>query len=271
MGGQTVNPGSYISKPDMMPMAMMLQQKQQQGLMALENQAKMLEMATKIKPQMQEFDAARVSEEAGELGMANLARSRKYEELVSPEAARMRRGLAGRVEKATSPEALKQFMDEWARTKGITQLSASGIDQDSTIGRSALFDASTEAARQAELQNLALQQGFLTSNAAPMGGLDAGTLIGAQQAVQAANTQGMNAWQQAVLGGAQSLGMSVSDYINSSMGELLSAQQAHQQNRQNYEQAIYQGAAQNAASNNAMTGAYIGAGGAALGAAAIII
>lgn len=273
-GAQTVSPRRYISAPSMEPMAAILAQRNQQALMQIGMQSKMLDLASKVRPQLQEFDAARVSQEAGEMGMANLARSRKYEQMVSPEAAKMRKAMGGRVAAATSPQSLQRQMNEWARTKGLMAVlprgdGLSGIDPNSTIARSAMFDRSSEAYRQAELANLAAQQAYLTSNAAPMGGLDPGALASTQQAVNAANAQTIGGWQQGLLGAAQGLGNTAGDLMNQSMAEIANAYGAHSQNRQNYEQALYQAAAQNAASNNAMLGNYIGLGGAALGAVAI--
>jgi hypothetical protein len=137
-----------------------------------------------------------------------------------------------------------------------------------------MFDAGTEAGRQARLRALALQQGYLAQTPAPVGGLDPATAIQAEMAAKAANLQSMQQFQQNVLASSQRFQQSTSDWINQNLGDLAQANQVAQQNKQNYEQSMYNAAVQNAASQNALTGSYIQAGGAVAGAAlgtAIII
>jgi hypothetical protein len=268
MGGSpaTVNPGDFIKRPGIESEAALLGAKNQIGMMMLQNQANLLKYASNIKPEMQQFSPNQVSQEAGELGMANLARSRKYEELASPEAAQMRRDVPKRLQEATSTDAWKKQMEEWAKTKGISAISATGIDPDSTIGRSALFDMATQAGRDFELGNLAAQQGYLNVYGAPTGGIDPGALMAGKQAAETANLEALGRWQSGLLGAAQGLNATAADYANTGINDLLSLSQANRANQQAYQQMLYQGAAQNAANQNAMTGAWIGAGGALGGA-----
>lgn len=297
-----VDATQYIKRPSIEMESMMLNQKNQQGLMLLKNQAELLKLFSNVSPLRQEFSPNQVSQEAGELGMANLARSRQYEELASPEAAQMRRQLPQRMQEATSRDTWKKQMEEWAKTKGLTALSATGIDPDSTIARSALFDTATQAGREFELGNLAAQQGYLAANAAPTGGLDPGALMSAKQAAETANLETLGGWQSNLLGAAQGINASASDFVNTGTSDMLSLSQADRANQLAYQQMLYQAAAQNAAaqneamaarlnaqagiqaarinanatnaaSRNSLTGAYIGAGGAVAGAAlgAVII
>lgn len=260
MGGSpaTVNPGDYISRPSMDMEAALLGQKNQVGMMALQNQANLLKLAANITPQMQEFNPNQVSREAGELGMANLARSRRYEQLTSPETAQMRQDIPKRLQKATSSDAWKKQMEEWAKTKGISAISATGIDPDSTIGRSALFDMATQAGRDFELGNIAAQQSYADTYGAPTGGLDPGALMAGKQAAEVANQEAVGRYQAGLLGAAQGLGSSFADFANTGIGDLLSLSQANRANQQNYQQMLYQGAVQNAASRNAQQGSMMG-------------
>jgi len=263
MGGSpaTVNPGDYISRPNMAMEAALLGQKNQVGMMALQNQANLLKLAANITPQMQEFNPNQVSREAGELGMANLARSRRYEQLTSPETAQMRQDIPKRLQKATSSDAWKKQMEEWAKTKGISAISATGIDPDSTIGRSALFDMATQAGRDFELGNIAAQRSYTDTYGAPTGGLDPGALMAGKQAAEVANQEAVGRYQAGLLGAAQGLGSSFADFANTGIGDLLSLSQANRANQQNYQQMLYQGAVQNAAARNAQQGALLGMGG----------
>ena len=278
MGGQSVNPGQYLKQPDYSVQTAILQSKlgaddanYRLKLLQYENQADLLKMASQMTPLTQEFSPTQASQEAAELGLQNVSRSREYERMVDPAAARMREGYAGRLEEATSPDQLQKYMNEWAKTKGLTDVATSGIDLDSSVARSALFDQATEAGRQFQLANLAAQQGYLSQTPAPYGGLDPGNLLSAKQATQTANLGTLNNWQQGLLQTAQSLGQSLPEYANTGYGELLGANQAYNQDMQNYRQSLYQGAAQDASSKNALTGSLIGAGAGVAGIAAAAI
>ena len=202
--------------------------------------------------------------------------------MVSPATARMRYQLPEQIEQATSAPAFKNLMDEWLQNKGIAASYATGVDPSSTFGRSALADASTEEGRKRLLENIALRQQFVSTNQAPTGGLEPGALIGARMGAEAANLGAMQDWQKNIFAGAQSMGEGLGqarqnafDYLSKNMGEILNLQQTGRANRQQYEQALYDAASQRAQSQNQMKGALIGAGaglgGAAIGAAAIII
>lgn len=272
MGGQSVDASKYINKPDDTAMYALLAAKQASGSQYLQNQGELLKAYSQLPPKTQAFDAGQVSKEAAELGVENIIRSRELERITDPSAARMRHEMGGRVAEITDMAAIQRGADDWAKKQGITSGYTTGLG--GTIGRSAMYDFGTEAGRQSRLRNLALQQGYLSQTAAPVGGLDPASAIQAEMAAKAANLQAMQQFQQRVMAGGQGLQQSTSDFINQNLGELAQANQVSQQNKQNYEQSMYQNAVQNAASQNAMTGSYISAGagvaGAAIGAAIII-
>lgn len=255
---------------------LMLQAKGQAG--ALQNQANLLKAYSSQAPAMQSFDAAKTSQQAAEFGMDNIQRSKEFERLFNPETAQMRGELGSRVAEATNLDATKKWMDQWSVKAGIQ----SGTD--GLVGRSAIYDQATQEGRQAKLQNLAIQQGYLSQTPAPIGGLDPASIIAAEQAAKAQNLASMQQWQSGVMQSSQGLNQSTSDWINSNLGQLQKISQVDQQNQQNYEQAMLDNAnrnaqismqkfqtkqglaAQGAASKNAQTGQMIGAGGAAAGA-----
>jgi hypothetical protein len=234
-----------------------------QGQLAmLQNQANLLKSYASQAPIMQSFDAAKTSQQAAEFGMDNLQRSKEFERLTNPEIAKMREELGSKVAEATNLEASKKWMDNWAVKKGLT----SGLGTDSLIGRSAVFDQATEAGRQARLQNLQIQQGYLAQTPAPIGGLDPASIIAAEQAAKAQNLASMQQYQGNVMRGAEQLGQSTTDWINSNLGQLQKISQAEQESKRNYEQMMLQNAQQNAASGNAQQGQMITTGGAVAGA-----
>lgn len=246
---------------------------QSQGQLAmLQNQANLLKSYASQAPLMQSFDAAKTSQQAAEFGMDNLQRSREFDRLLNPEIAKMRDELGSKVAEATNLDATKNWMNNWAVKKGL--MNQSGLGTDSLIGRSAVYDQATEAGRQARLQNLAIQQGYLAQTPAPIGGLDPASIIAAEQAAKAQNLAAMQQYQGNVMQGAQQLNQSTADWINSNLGQLQKINQNQQQSQQNYEQMMLQNAQQNAASANQQKGQMITTGGAVAGAvlgAAIII
>jgi hypothetical protein len=290
MGGvASVNPGGYISRPDMSQEGALLSQKQEMGRGALEGQiadlqtrGQLFDLYSKSQPLMQTFDAEQTSRQAAEFGLSGEATSRRFEQMLSPATARMRYQLPEQIEQATSAPAFKNLMDEWLQNKGIAASFATGVDPSSTFGRSALADMSTEEGRKRILEDINIRQGFVQSQAKPMGGLDPGALIGGRMASEAANLGAMADWQKNIFAGAQSMGEGLGqarqnafDYLSKNMGEILNLQQTGRANRQAYEQSLYDAAAMKAEGQNKMKGALIGGGaalgGAAIGAAAIMI
>ena len=290
MGGvASVDPGRHRSRPDMSQEGALLSQKQEMGRGALEGQiadlqtrGQLFDLYSKSQPLMQTFDAEQTSRQAAEFGLSGEATSRRFEQMLSPATARMRYQLPEQIEQATSAPAFKNLMDEWLQNKGIAASFATGVDPSSTFGRSALADMSTEEGRKRILEDINIRQGFVQSQAKPMGGLDPGALIGGRMASEAANLGAMADWQKNIFSGAQSMGEGLGqarqnafDYLSKNMGEILNLQQTGRANRQAYEQSLYDAAAMKAEGQNKMKGALIGGGaalgGAAIGAAAIMI
>lgn len=288
-GAATVDPGRYMSRPDITTDTAILGQKQEIGRGALEaqladlqTQSQLFDLYSRSQPTMQTFDAEATSRQAAELGLSNLARQRQMEAMTAPATARMRLGLPEQIESATSGEAFKNYMDTWLRQKGISDVSGTGVDPSSSFGRSMLADVSTEEGRKRMLEDIALRQQFTQSQQAPTGGLDPGQLIGARMGAEAANLGAMSDWQRNIFSGAQQLGTGLGqaqqgafDFLSKNMGEIMNLQNIQRSNRQAYEQSLYDAASMNAQSQNQMKGAMIGGGaalgGAAIGAAAIII
>lgn len=240
---------------------------------------KNVELASKMPPRMLEYNPTEISQQAYEFGLGNLQRSREGEQLTDPFAAEMRMGLSQQVAEATDPNKLEDFLSRFARERGITSIAASGIDPSSTVGRSAIFDKTAEAGRNMMFDNIAKRQAFLQATPAPMGGIDPGAAVAAQQATKDANTGSMNAFQQQNLQNAFGMGQSYSDYVNKMMGETLSANQAEQADLRSYQEQLINNLIGNANSENAanaaasagqqaQTGQLIAGGGAALGVAA---
>jgi hypothetical protein len=244
-----------------------------------------LALAASMPPQMLEFNAPQASQQAFEFGLQNISRSKEAEALLDPATARIREGMGEMVESATSEDAFKSFMDRFARDRGITSFAGTGIDPSSTIGRSAIFDSTTEAGRRRMAEDIALRQTYLQQTPAPLGGLDPGQLVAGQEATKAANVGSMNQFQQQQLQNIFGTTQSYSDFVNRMMGETQSGFQAERANLRDYQKMLADDIIErNRATNAAMgaasagqqaeRGAIIGGGLAAagtIGAAAIMI
>ena len=273
MGGSQPNASNYAVNPLMayQMQGNLLQSQMQNQAGQFQNYTELLKMASKMPPQMQDFNAMQTSKEAGELGMANLGRSRQYEELTNPQAAAIRQGMGQRVSDLTSDK----YNQDWANQlfkRGIIEGQQTGLAGGS-LGANAFADQSLEQKRQRDLQNLQIQQQYLQQNPAPSGGLAPGQLISGEMAAKAANMNAQNNWMRSIYGGAQNLLGTMSGMQNQGYQNMLGLQQSGLEGLQNYGNMEYESAANSAASQNALLGAGIGAGGAALGTigAAVII
>lgn len=264
-GAKTVDASKYISKSDpklMYDITMAQSLGQQRGL---QQQADLLSYYTQMPPEMQRFDAAKTSKQAAEFGMANFERSKEFERLTDPSTAKMRAELGSKVAEITNLDAARKWGEQLGLKSGLMRGMQSGIGSDSLVGRSAIYDAATEAGRQSRLQNLELQRGYLAQTQAPVGGLDPASLIQAEQAARAQNFAMLQQKEQGALAGAGRIGDNTAAWINANLGQLAAVNQAARQDQRGYEQAMYNAAAQNAAAENAMKSAYISAAGQALG------
>lgn len=284
MGGSAPAPTQYntanmMPRPNSQPTYDFLAASNKMAQGGLDLTRSNISLAANTPPRMLEYNPTEVSQQAYEFGLGNIQRSREGEQLTDPYAAEMRMGLSQQVAEATDPNKLDDFLSRFARERGITSVASTGIDPSSTIGRSALFDKTTEAGRNFMFDNIAKRQAFLEATPAPMGGIDPGAAVAAQQATKDANTGSMNAFQQQNLQNAFGMGQSYSDYVNKMMGETLSANQAEQANLRNYQEQLINNLLGNANSENAanaaasagqqaQTGQLIAGGGAALGVAA---
>jgi len=273
MGGSQPNAANYAVNPltayTMQSNLLQSQMQNQSG--QFQNYTELLKMASQAPPRMQEFNAMETSKEAGELGLANLNRSRQYEEIVNPEAAKMRQAMGQKVSDITSDK----YAQDWANQllkRGIVEGQQTGL-AGGTLGTNAFADQSLDQKRQRDLANLQIRQQYLQQNQAPAGGLAPGQLIGGEMAAKAANRNAQNSWMRSIYGGAQNLLGTMSGMQNQGYQNMLGLNQSGMEGLQNYGNMQYESDANAAANQNALMGSGLAAGGAALGtvAAAVII
>ena len=205
-----------------------------------------------------------MSTKAAQIAAINAYKSRDLEQKLNPQLAQLRQMLPGMIQEDVVGSNWQKQMDQWSKRQGLVGLLGSG-QQDSTIGKSALFDAATmegQALRRAQLQNASQ---LLGSNPAPSVGLDVGSTLGAEQSARAQGMQQRAGFRDALMGRTQGAAQSTTDWINQMMSSTNSAAEAYKKDWQNYQQSMFQGARQNADANNALVGAGIGAAGSVAG------
>lgn len=196
---------------------------------------------------------------AQEEATLNAANSKILEKTLSPETAAIREQLPKSIledlQRTSSPDATNAY-----KQQQMASLFSGGL-QNMPIGNAAYADQNTILGQKLRQQAEQAAASYLQQNQAPVAGIDPGALVNAQNASQAQAVQNRNAFLQNMISGAGSGVKSMSDWINTVMGNQSQAVGAHQQNWQNYQQAMYNAAAQNAASQNATTGALLSAAG----------
>jgi hypothetical protein len=196
---------------------------------------------------MERFDANRAAEESKKFAIGNVQRQREAEEILNPEAAKMRKTLGADVERLTGKEYEKDWMNQLIRS-GIVRNMQSGIGAGS-IGQAAFADQSLEQKRKRDMENMALRDQFVKQTP-QIATIDPQTLLGQQQQTEQRNLNRMNEWQQGIMQAARGLGENVGRVGMANVGELsqmqnqnlmgLSAQQA--QNMSNFGNMQFAGA-----------------------------
>jgi len=270
--GASVDPSAFITRPDYTVSAAQLGMQSALGAQQMAQQNRLLGYAANMPleswtPDIWGQDG--MSTQAGEIAAINSFKSRELEKQTNPEMAALRQSLPAAMQEDLSPGSWQKQMDQWAKRAGLAKYLGSGM-ADSTVGKSALYDAGTLEGMAMRRANLDRAQGYLGANPAPNAGLDVGSILGAQQAAKAQGMQQRASFQEGMLGRTQGAAQSTTDWINQMMSSTNQAAEANKKDWQNYQQAMLQGAQHNADGTNALIGAGIGAvgqlGGAAIGA-----
>jgi hypothetical protein len=217
----------------------------QSSLLDLQNQQLLRE--AQFAPTMERFDANKAAEEAKKFSIGNVQRQREAEEILNPEAAKIRRELASDVDKYTSADYDKEWMNQLIKS-GIVRNLQSGLGS-GTLSEASFADQSLEQKRKRDLENMSLREQYLKLTP-QISTLDPQALIGQQQQTEQQNLNRMNQWQQGILQAARGLGENVGRVGMANVGELsqmqnqnlagLSAQQA--QNMSNFGNLQFAGA-----------------------------
>jgi len=269
--GSSVDPSAFISRPDPALSVAQLGMQADLGAQQLAGQNRMLGFAANMPLESWTPDIWSqngMSTKAAQIAAINAYKAKDLEQKNNPQLAQLRQQVPAAIQEDLLGTGWEKQLNDWAKHKGLTQYLGSGL-QDSTVGRSGLFDASTMegmALKRANLQNAAQ---YLAGNPLPNAGLDTGSILGAEQQAAAAGMQQRAGFRDAMMGRTQGAMQSTTDWINQMMASTNSAAEGYKKDWQNYQQAMLQGAQHNADATNALIGAGIGAvgqiGGAAVG------
>ena len=194
---------------------------------------------------------------AAQISAINQFRSAQMEQKSNPEAQAMRQALPKMLNEDLQGAGFQKQMDNWTSRHGLSKLLGSGM-QDSTIGKSALFDAATQEGAALRRANEQAASAYLAANQAPVVGIDPSSAVGALQGAQSNALQQRNLAKQSVLGNANANQQSTTDWINQMINSASQATNAAQSNWQNYQQTMLNAAAQEANSKNQVSAANAG-------------
>jgi hypothetical protein len=264
MGG---SPATIPAKPDFSVDALKVGLEGEQGRARLAQEMKQLGYAANAPLETFTPDVwgpSGLQTQAAQIAAINAFASKKNEQETNPSVAAIRERLPKMIEEDLSEDAWKKRMQSWAKDAGITLGVKTGLG-DSTVARSALFDASTEEGDRIRKERKAEAAQFLASNPLQNVGLDAGSLLSANQsALQNAMTQ-RNSFRDAMFGRVGQANQATSDWLNK-MGDTMSrASDSYKQSWDNYAQGMAKAAEQKAAARSKMIGTVAQIGGTALG------
>lgn len=264
MGG---SPATIPAKPDFSVDALKVGLEGEQGRARLAQEMKQLGYAANAPLETFTPDVwgpSGLQTQAAQIAAINAFASKKNEQETNPSVAAIRERLPKMIEEDLSEDAWKKRMQSWAKDAGITLGVKTGLG-DSTVARSALFDASTEEGDRIRKERKAEAAQFLASNPLQNVGLDAGSLLSANQsALQNAMTQ-RNSFRDAMFGRVGQANQATSDWLNK-MGDTMSrASDSYKQSWDNYAQGMAKAAEQKAAAKSKMIGTVAQIGGTALG------
>ena len=261
--GYSVDASQMLSTPDTKLPAAQLALQSDLGRLQLQQRDRMLGLASKMPLESWTPDIwgeSGMQSKAGQIAAINAFKSKQFEEMANPGMAALREQLPKVLLEDVRGDSWKKQMDEWARTTGLTKMLASGL-QDSTVGKSALFDDATiqgQAFKQAQMQRA---KDLLAASPAPQVGLDVGSILGAEQSAEAQGVQQREQARNAMLAQAQGAAQGTTDWINKMIASANTAAEGNRADWQNYQQAMLNAAQQKANARNALIAAGISAAG----------
>jgi hypothetical protein len=266
MGGGP-NPADFISKPDFTVPAAELAMQSDIGRRALESRSKLLDYASKQPleswtPDI--FGEQGMQTQAAQIAAINAFKNKQLEQQTNPEVAKIREQLPKMIAEDLQPGSWEKQMRDWAKNFGLAQNLSLGT-QDSTVGKSALFDAAT-------MQGLALRRAqeeaasrLLGANQQPVAGLDPQSILNMQNTAAIDAMRQRAGFKSGILNAAGGQQQSTTDWLNQMMGSTNQAVESGRKEWKDYGNALYKAQVDKSNQRNALIGAGIGAVGTILG------
>jgi len=265
MGGP--NPADFLSRPDFTVPAAQLAMQSELGRRALESRQKLFGYAVNQPietwtPDI--FGDQGMQTQAAQIAAINAFKNKELEKQINPEVAAVREQLPKMIAEDLKPGSWQKQMDDWAKRTGLIQMLGSGL-QDSTVGKSALFDRATLEGMQFRRGQEQAAAQLLSANQQPVAGLDPQSVLNMQNAANANALQQRTAFKDAMLKYAGGEQQSTTDWVNQMMGSTNQAVESHRKDWQNYQNSMLKAEQESANRMNALYGAAIGAAGSAAG------
>lgn len=268
MGAAPPNPAAYTPKPNFEIDAMKLALEGEQGRSQLNQQMKQLGYSANTPLETFTPDVwgpQGMQTKAAQIAAINAFNAKKTEQETNPDAAAIREDLPKMIRADLSEDAWKKRMQAWARGAGLIGNLKTGL-ADSTVGKSAMFDAATEQGDEIRKERKAEAAQFLAANPLQDVGLDAGSLLTADQAALQNAMQQRMSFRDAMFGqGGQAI-QSTSDWLNKLNESMSKGAANYKQQWDNYGKMMYEYAKQRADAKNRKIGAIAQLGGTAVGA-----
>ena len=260
--GYSVDASKMLSTPDTTVPAAQLAMQSELGRQQLAQRDRLLGLTAKMPleswtPDIWGRDGMQAK--AAQISAINAFKSKQLEQQTNPAMAALREKVPQMMLEDAQGNAWQKQMSDWAKTTGLARMLSTGL-QESTVGRSGLFDEATLQGQAYKLAQLQRARDYASSAPAPQGGLDVGSILGAEQSASARNLQQREGFRNAMLGQVQGAQQGTTDWINKMLASTSTAAEGNRQDWQNYQQAMLKAAQDKADSQNAMLSAGIQAG-----------
>jgi len=153
-------------------------------------------------PELRTVDVRALQDMAKKEALINALSSKEIEARVSPDTAAIREELPAQIRMNLEGGPDQKLSNLWLRS-GLSDVLATGARDDSGFARSALVDSTRRDYYDEQTKQQAKAAGWLSSNPAPVAGIDPGNLAASVQTANNANADARDYWRQAVLSSGQ--------------------------------------------------------------------
>lgn len=213
-------------------------------------------------PELRKAEIDRLQTMAPREALINALKSSELESTLTPDVARVRKGLSKQMADDLEGGPSNQLSNIWLK-QGLSDAVATGARTDSGFARSALADSTRRDYLQDRRTLQDRSASFLSANPMPVAGLDPGSIASIMTQTNSDNANARDAYKSQVLGALGNQASNVSNAFQQAM-------QMEAQRRAYNAQAANSMTAANMQAKSSNTASWMGLGGAGIGAAVII-